>query len=167
MTITEILELNGGIRLDIGCGANKQPGGWVGIDVRDLPGVDIVHNVEDTPWPLPDNCVIQAISSHLVEHINPHAFGFVRFMDECWRVMKPGCQFYITCPHGRSDGFIQDPTHCNQVNEVTWRYFDPEAGGLWTIYQPKPWKIAHMEWSPEANMDVILVKRELNGNNGN
>src|SRR5262245_6959710 len=91
------------IQLDIGCGANKQPG-FTGIDIRPLPGVDIVHDVEAFPWPLPDECVSQAVSSHLVEHINPHKFGFVNFMDEVWRVMKPGGRFAIACPHGSSQG---------------------------------------------------------------
>jgi SAM-dependent methyltransferase len=151
-----------GIRLDIGCGANKQAG-FVGMDMRDLPGVDIVHDVEDIPWPLEDECVLQAVSSHVVEHINPHKFGFVQFMDEVWRVMKPDAQFAIACPHGASPGFLQDPTHCNALNETTWSYFDPlcpyTEGVLYAIYKPKPWRIEHLSWSPAANIEVVLSKR--------
>jgi SAM-dependent methyltransferase len=167
MTNEEVAALSG-IRLDIGCGANKQNGingGWVGLDARPLPGVDIVHNVEVTPWPLPDDCVLCAVASHLVEHINPAGGGFLRFMDEVWRVLKVGGEFAIVMPHGRSDGFLQDPTHCNPRNEVTWAYFDPEehvAGGqLWRIYQPKPWQIKVLTWSPAGNMEVVLVKRAI------
>ena len=61
---------NLGIKLDIGCGANKQEG-FVGIDIRELPGVDIVHNIEQFPWPLPDKSVSMAVASHVLEHINP------------------------------------------------------------------------------------------------
>jgi hypothetical protein len=43
-----LLKEKSGIRLDIGCGANKQEN-FVGIDYRDLPGVDIVHNVLKFP----------------------------------------------------------------------------------------------------------------------
>ena len=32
-----------GIQLDIGCGSNKQKG-FVGMDKRDIAGVDIVHD---------------------------------------------------------------------------------------------------------------------------
>jgi predicted SAM-dependent methyltransferase len=113
-----ILKEYGGIRLDIGCGANKQPN-FVGIDMRDLPGVDIVHDVEQVPWPLPDECVIVAICSHLVEHINPHGGGFIRFMDECWRVLKPDAQLAIITPYAGSPGYWQDPTHCNGRKENT------------------------------------------------
>ena len=159
--------LTTGIQLDIGCGANKQPN-FIGMDVRDLPGVDIVHDVEVYPWPLPDDCVLQAVCSHLVEHINPAKFGFINFMNEVWRVMVPDGRFAIVCPHGSSQGFLQDPTHINAINETTWAYFDPEEsrtqGMLYNIYQPKPWRIVHLSWSPNANVDVILEKRAINGN---
>ena len=156
--ITELIEANSGIFLDIGCGANAQPG-WVGLDIRELPGVDIVHDVEVYPWPLPDECVKAAMASHLVEHINPHKFGFINFMDEVWRVMQPGGEFAIAVPHGSSQGYIQDPTHCNPCNEATWDYFCPHRqSGLWHIYKPKPWAVKALTSNPSANMEVVLVK---------
>jgi hypothetical protein len=159
--VDDVLRRQSGILLDIGCGGNKQEG-HVGMDIRPLPGVDIVWDFEDIPWPLSDESVLRAIASHVVEHINPHKFGFVRWMDEVWRVMKPGGQLMIAVPHGSSQGYLQDPTHCNPCNEQTWTYFDPEANGgvLYNIYKPKPWRIAFLEWSPAANIEVVMVKRE-------
>lgn len=61
---------NLGIKLDIGCGENKQDG-FIGMDVRPLKGVDIVHNLEKFPYPLPDESVSLVTASHLLEHINP------------------------------------------------------------------------------------------------
>jgi len=72
MNTNTLLSEKGGIQLDIGCGGNKQGPDWVGIDLRDLPGVDIVHNVLSFPWPLPDESAVRAVCSHLVEHIPPH-----------------------------------------------------------------------------------------------
>ena len=68
----DLLKEKGGVQLDIGCGGNKQGPDWVGMDLRPLKGVDIVHNVLHYPWPLPDESVIRAVCSHLVEHIPPH-----------------------------------------------------------------------------------------------
>ncbi len=158
----------GGIRLDIGCGANKQAG-WVGMDWQELPGVDIIHDVESYPWPLPDESVLVAFASHLVEHINPARGGFLKFMDEVWRVLRPGGEFAIATPHGYSPGYLQDPTHCNPCNEHTWYYFDPypgedHGGGLlYSFYKPKPWKLKHINYDPTANIEVVMIKRSLNG----
>lgn len=162
--IEQLLKEKSGIRLDIGCGGNKTPG-FVGMDLRSLDGVDIVHDVESYPWPLPDESVLCAVASHLVEHIAPARFGFINFMNEVWRVLKVGGEFAIATPHGYSPGYLQDPTHCNPCNEATWSYFDPEepntGGMLWRIYQPKPWRIKFLSWDPAANIEVVLVKRAL------
>lgn len=174
-----LLEGKSGIKLDIGCGANKQGEDWVGMDVQAMPGVDIVHDLLDIPWPLPDESVLTAITSHVLEHIPKTQViyregrletihPFIMVMDEIWRVMKPDGNFAIAVPHGASKGFIQDPTHAAPLNEITWAYFDPEAfGGLfYSFYRPKPWKIKllpngepQLYFSPEGNMEVVMVKR--------
>jgi len=174
------LDYHSGILLDIACGASKQPG-YVGLDIQPLPGVDIVHDLNFHPWPLPDECVLRAIASHIIEHIPPvqitesgTRFPFIEFMNEVWRVMKVGGQFAIAAPHGSSQGFLQDPTHCNALNETTFAYFDPletKANGfLYKFYRPKPWKIEYISWAPNANVEVVLVKRsleELDGQDNN
>lgn len=58
------------MKLDIGCGASK-PEGWTGIDVAKVPGVDIVHDLFQFKWPIPDDSVDEARCIHFVEHI-PH-----------------------------------------------------------------------------------------------
>jgi hypothetical protein len=88
-------------------------------------------------------------------------------MDELWRVLKVGGEVALSLPHGSSQGYLQDPTHCNACNEATFAYFDPEepntGGLLWQFYKPKPWRIKYLSWNPAANIEVVLVKRELNG----
>jgi hypothetical protein len=90
---------------------------------------------------------------------------FMRFMNEVWRIMKVDGQFAISCPHGYSSGYLQDPTHCNALNEYTWAYFDPEEGNglLYNIYKPKPWRINYLSWQPTGNIEVVLKKRAQNG----
>lgn len=155
-SLTETLGRLAGIRLDIGCGRNKQ-NGWFGIDFQALPGVDCVHDLTVFPWPLPDECATVAVASHVVEHIPPHNLGFVKFMNEVWRVLKPGGEFAITTPHGASPGYIQDPTHCNPCNENTWWYFTKEHP-FHNFYTPRPWQIKYLAWDYNTNIDVVLVK---------
>jgi len=90
------------MKLDIGCGNHKDPG-WVGMDIQRLPGVDVIHDLNVHPWPIEANSVDQAKAWHIVEHIPPVCVTetgtrrpFLEFMDECWRVLKPGGEAFIT-----------------------------------------------------------------------
>lgn len=172
--IAKLLAEKSGIRLDIGCGENKQDDNFVGLDVRKFDCVDIVHDINVHPWPLPDECVSLAVASHLVEHIprvvlgknGETIFPFFDFMNEVWRIMQVGGQFAIAMPYATSQGFYQDPTHVNPCNHITWAYFDPKAysaygeGTLYNIYKPKPWEIKNLAFDPAANMEILLVKRK-------
>ena len=120
---------------------------------------------------------LKKTASHIIEHIPPVAitekgtrFPFIEFMDEVWRVLQFDGEFAISCPHGYSPGYLQDPTHCNAVNETTWAYFDPLLfdGLLYRFYKPKPWKLKvdafgtpQLFWSPNANIEVVLQKRRI------
>ena len=164
-TTEELISNKLGINLDLGCGANKHPG-FVGLDVRDLPGVDIVHDLNVYPWPLRDRVANRITCSHVVEHIPPVAiselgtwFPFVAFMDEAWRISNVGCEFMIAAPYWQSPGFAQDPTHINAINETTFAYFDPlNHTQLWSIYQPKPWYYRYIAFDPIGNLEVLLMR---------
>lgn len=144
------------LQLDLGCGGNKQKG-FIGMDLRALPGVDIVHDIEVFPWPLESGCCQTVVASHLVEHIKP--WYSIPFMDECWRVLQEGGKLLIATPYPGSRGFWQDPTHCNGWSEATFQYFDPRYP-LYGIYQPKPWEIkkGFPVYQSNGNLEVILTK---------
>ncbi len=154
--IRKILDFRSGINLDIGCGKNCQSG-FVGLDIRKLPGVDIIHDLEVFPYPLPDECCLAIVGSHIIEHIKP--WVTLRFWDELWRIMKPGGQLMVATPYGRSEGYIQDPTHCTPYNVASFQYFDPTYP-LYEIYKPKPWRIekGFPVWRVIGNMECVLRK---------
>ena len=143
-----------GILLDIGCGGNKQPG-FVGMDKRELEGVDIVHDLEVFPYPLEDEECLTIKGSHIYEHIKP--WLSIDFMNELWRLLKVDGQLMLSMPYGWSYGYIQDPTHCNPANEATFQYFDKDSP-LYNIYKPKPWHIEFCSWQQTGNLEVILRK---------
>jgi SAM-dependent methyltransferase len=169
MDLDQLIRDHGGIQLDIACGANKQPG-FVGLDIQALPGVDVVHDLLQFPWPLPDACAFLAIASHFVEHVPKvmiyqgqdglmHTwFPLITLMNEVWRVLKEGGKFMIAVPHGHSLGFLQDPTHAAPLSEATWVYFDPDHP-FYNFYRPKPWKVEFVNWDPSGNMEVVMIKR--------
>ena len=161
MNIDELLKKKSQVNIQLG-GGKDCPRGFINVDILDIPQVDIVHDLEKTPWPLPDECADMIVASHLVEHINPANGGFLKFMDEAWRIAKPKCQFLISTPFAGSYGYWQDPTHVNGCNDATFYYFDPlkSNGSLYNVYKPKPWKIEADAWDMQGNLEVMLVKRK-------
>lgn len=147
-----------GCNIDLGSSDHKQPG-FLGTDKRDVPNIDLKFDLEVIPWKLPSNCCDRMLISHVLEHVKP--WLMIDLMDEIWRVMKPSSQLYIIYPHAMSHGFMQDPTHCNPMNETTLTYFDPEhKSGLYGVYRPKPWRITRLHWASIANVEAVLEPRK-------
>lgn len=140
--------------LDLGCGKNVQRG-FVGVDARALPGVEIVHDLEVFPWPIEDDCASICMASHLVEHIKP--WCQIDFMNEVWRILKPDGIFLISTPYGGSYRYNQDPTHCAPWNESTVAYFI-KGSGLYEIYEPKPWKLERCHYFIQGDLEAALIK---------
>ena len=139
------------MKLDLGCGKSKKAD-WTGVDAIAFPGVDVVTNLADrvhtalcisrreaeegctcprdrnvfAPWPWADESVDEAHSSHFVEHLNP--FERKHFIEELWRVMKPGAQAQIITPYAFSERAYGDLTH-------QW----PPLVGFWFFYLDADW----------------------------
>lgn len=96
------------VKLDIGCGKNKQSG-FIGIDSIDFEGVDKVLDVRVTPWPYEDSSVDEVHSSHFVEHLT--GTERIAFFNELYRVMKKGATARIVTPHWSHACAYGDPTH--------------------------------------------------------
>lgn len=156
MDIEKLLKQKSGIRLDIGSGENCQKG-FVSLDKRALPNIDIIHDLEIFPYPLPDECCLTIIGSHIVEHIKP--WLMIDFMNELWRIMKPAGQLAFSHPYGVNSFFVQDPTHCNPCNQATWQYFDPTYP-LYDIYSSFPWRTekGFPVWQESGMMEIVFNK---------
>jgi SAM-dependent methyltransferase len=144
-----------GIMLDLGCGGNKHGNEYTGIDKKAWPGVDIVHNLEEFPWPLEDESCLMILASHIMEHFSPAKI--IGIFDECWRVLKEGAGMVVVTPYGGSFRFIMDPTHWTSFNEATFQYFDPRYP-MYGVYSPFPWSIEEMVFSPVGDINCRLRK---------
>ena len=160
--IKRILKENRHVAIDLKGGVFSQKG-FITVNSQDLPGVDLVLDLEKYPWPFPSNCADLLISSHLINHLNRNNRNVIRFFDEAWRVLKPKGQFMISAPYGLSYQYIQDPTNTNPVNEAFFCYFDPfdqmSKGELYKVYRPMPWKMVTIAFKQEGNLEVLLEKR--------
>ncbi len=57
------------VALELGCGQRKRHPEAIGIDLRDLPGVDIVGDALEVLRQLPPNAVSAVYSYHFFEHL--------------------------------------------------------------------------------------------------
>jgi SAM-dependent methyltransferase len=92
--------------LDIGCGRNKTSG-CIGIDRIALPGVDIVHDLDQFPWPFADDEFSVIYANHFLEHVS----YILETLGEIHRICAPGGRLIVRVPRYASDNFHTDLTH--------------------------------------------------------
>lgn len=115
------------MRLILGAGKwTEKKEGDVFCDIRPFDNVDVVHDLNITPWPWEDNSFLHISALHVVEHLQ----SLIAFMDECHRILKPGCSVYIETPEAGGDKDLEfcDPTHIRCFRPYTFfNYFSPEG----------------------------------------
>lgn len=115
------------IKLDLGCGPNKQPG-FTGVDQFALPGVDVVCNLGKAKWPWDNDSVEEVHCSHFLEHLTNlnGKWERVHFFNELHRVLKVGGKCSLIIPHWNSNRYYGDPTHCEPFSEMGFYYLSKE-----------------------------------------
>ncbi|MCP4642290.1 MAG: methyltransferase domain-containing protein [bacterium] len=111
-----------GTKLNLGCGDDILDG-YVNLDVVARPGVDVVHSMNDLPWPLPDSQFDEVRCIDILEHL-PDTLGV---MSEMWRVCKPGARVFLRVPHWNSKWAWLDPQHIKAFAGETFHFFDPRS----------------------------------------
>lgn len=106
--------------VDLGCGSKKEAGA-LGVDIFPYPGVDIVANLDEVPWPLEDSKFDRITSTHILEHVA----DVVAFLSEVHRIAKPGGLLQIVTPHFSSINSWADPTHLRHLSTNWHELFLP------------------------------------------
>lgn len=110
------------LRLHLGCGhVIKQ--GWLNHDIVALPGVDVVHDLRQFPWPFADAQFKEVYADNVLEHLP----DTVRTMEEIHRITVPGATVFIGVPFWNSFEAWGDPTHVKLFSEEMFEFFDPST----------------------------------------
>ena len=104
------------MRLNLGCGNRKFPG-WVNTDKVAACNPDQVVDLEQLPWPWPDDSVEEVMLSHVLEHLGQATDVYLGLIKELYRVCRDGAKITVIVPHPRHDHFLNDPTHVRAVTE--------------------------------------------------
>lgn len=118
------------MRLNLGCGDFKIDG-WVNVDKYEHFGADVVHDLEQFPWPFNDDAAEEVLLNHVLEHLGQDTDVFLGLMTELYRVCRAGATVRIHVPHPRHDDFITDPTHVRAILPDTLVMFDREVNERW------------------------------------
>jgi SAM-dependent methyltransferase len=171
------------MKLNLACGKNKLPG-WFNVDISRVVEPDACFDLLKFPWDFADESIEEIFCSHFVEHIGDE---LIDFMDEAYRVLRPGGSFLIRCPYYTSIRAWQDPTHKRPISEFLFYYFnleqrrklgvdhypiksDFEIGELRYHYpeelkdcpeEERSWLRVHA-WNTVADIEVLLRKNDPN-----
>jgi SAM-dependent methyltransferase len=129
------------LRLNLGAGGGDAEGRYC-VDLLDLPGIDIVADLNAPLDALPDNCASEIVTSHTLEHIQ----NFMPLMAELHRITAPDGRISIVVPHFSSAMGYSDPTHVRFFGLYTMNYFvdaadQPQTRNVPNFYSPTRFRI--------------------------
>jgi len=110
--------------LDLGCGDRKKNmlgAQVIGIDKISLPGVDVVHDLNQPSYPFSNDYFDEIIADDVIEHLD----DVIKIMEELWRIAKHGALIKISVPHFSSDNYFTDITHKHPFSSRSFDFFDP------------------------------------------
>ena len=104
--------------LHLGCGNKKAPEA-IGVDFNPKSQADIIHDLNEVPWPLESDAFNLVILEHVIEHLN----DVVQVMAELYRVCDEGAIVKVVTPHFSSVNSWDDPTHRHHFTLASFDYF--------------------------------------------
>lgn len=108
------------MRLNLGA-CDRKIDGFLSVDI--VPPADVITDLSK-PWPWPDSSVSEIKAFDVIEHIEDR----IHFMNELWRVLRPGATVEIEVPNAaHGAGFYQDPTHKSAWCMNSFQYFEDHS----------------------------------------
>lgn len=106
--------------VNLGCGKTRIPGS-IGVDVSSIEDyVDIVHDLDSSPYPFKDNSVDEIHMYHVLEHLHEP----LKKMEEVHRILKTNGKLYLRVPHFSSMGAFSDITHIRPFGYTSFDIFE-------------------------------------------
>jgi len=126
MELKEYLDTHDKKILHLGC-SSRCPEGHFGIDIEDLPGVDLVWDLTKG-IPADDNVFDEIIAKDVLEHI-PQGKLCIQLMEDIYRTLVPGGVVHIEVPStdGGGIGAFGHPYHVSWWSKTTLKYYLDDA----------------------------------------
>ena len=112
-------------KLNLGCGQFKKDG-FINLDMSELCNPDILHDLENIPYPFKNGAFDLIEADHVLEHLSDP----FRVMGEIHRILKPGGKLVIKVPH--FSRALSHPQHKRGFDITFPYYFDDQFMGGYT-----------------------------------
>lgn len=143
--------------LDLGCGNDKIPGA-LGLDLVDLPGVDVVHNLNRYPWPFEDDSFDHVVCKHSLSHVD----DLIAALGEIRRIAAPGAIVEILAPHYASDNGNTDPTLRTRMGIRTMNYFCEQYDFKYHYYSQTRFRMIRRSISHRESVTDFRMRTRAN-----
>lgn len=137
-------------KLNLGSGTIKLEG-YVNVDRSPHVNADQVVDLEQLPWPWPDNEFDHVVAKDILEHLGQTSQQFLDIIREMYRVSRNGAVWEIQTPHWRSDNLLNDPTHVRAITPQMMEMFN-QKHVMWTVSQG----MSHSCLAFDLNVDVEI-----------
>jgi SAM-dependent methyltransferase len=104
--------------LHLGSGTRPREGA-LNVDRVQLPGVDVVWDLNTYPWPFATGVWRRVLAYHVLEHLD----NLVQAVSELHRILAPGGTAEVRVPHMAGAGAWNNPTHRHFFTRSTFDYF--------------------------------------------
>lgn len=126
------------------------------VDINDDHNIDVVHDLNQHPWPFADDVAEEVHAYELMEHLGRQGdfAGFFRDWAEIWRILKPGGLFCGTSPMSSSPWAWGDPGHTRIISQECLVFLtQPEY-----VKQVGVTPMTDYRFCYEADFDVVFTQ---------
>lgn len=127
--------------LDLGCGRSKTRGA-VGLDINPRSDADVIHDLDEFPYPFADCEFDKILCKDVLEHVD----NFIAVMEEIWRIAKNEAVVEVAAPFMSSVNFFSDPTHKRAFTSRSFDYFLPGTPAFGYNYSHARFKLLSVEY---------------------
>lgn len=114
--------------LNLGSGKDRSITDAVTVDINPSTSPDVIHDLNNVPWPLDDDTFDIIYCKDIIEHLG----DIVKTMEELHRVARAGARIHITTPHFSCANSYTDPTHRYHLGFFSFDYFTGQ--NQWDFY---------------------------------